>query len=98
MVTCLIGFMGILGFMGTITQSNRPWYSSLFPPSQVRLDVRPSAWYSSLFTHFPLPHREGRGGSLLLSQENIHYCIGICHRDVVITIHVGFLFIEVLDA
>ena len=98
MVTCLIGFMGILGFMGTITQSHRPWYSSLFPPSQVRLDVRPSAWYSSLFTHFPLPHREGRGGSLLLSQENIHYCIGICHRDVVITIHVGFLFIEVLDA
>ena len=79
MVTCLIGFMGILGFMGTITLSNRPWYSSLF-------------------THFPLPHREGRGGSLLLSQENIHYCIGICHRDVVITIHVGFLFIEVLDA
>ena len=30
MVTCLIGFMGILGFMGTITLSNRPWYSSLF--------------------------------------------------------------------
>ena len=38
MVTCLIGFMGILGFMGTITLSNRPWYSSLF-------------------THFPLPHK-----------------------------------------
>ena len=30
MVTCLIGFMGILCFMGTITLSNRPWYSSLF--------------------------------------------------------------------
>ena len=30
MVTCLIGFMGILGFMGTITLSNRPWCSSLF--------------------------------------------------------------------
>ena len=30
MVTCLIGFMGILGFMGTITLSNRPWYPSFF--------------------------------------------------------------------
>ena len=39
-------------------------FHSLPPPTQVRLDVRPSAWYSSLFTfHFPLPHREGRGGS-----------------------------------
>ena len=38
MVTCLIGFIGILGFMVTITLSNRPWYSSFFthfpPPSQ----------------------------------------------------------------
>ena len=54
MVTCLTGFMGILCFIGTIILSNRPLYSSLFTPSQVRLDVRPSAWYSSLFTfHFP---------------------------------------------
>ena len=71
MVTCLIGFMGILGFMGTITLSNRPWYSSFF-------------------THSPLPHRvalpretgekrsgggvktiEGRGGSLLLTLHHV---------------------------
>ena len=61
MVTCLIGFMGILGFMGTITLSNRPWYFSLFPPSQVRLDVRLSAWYSSLFTSPSLTGGDGVG-------------------------------------
>jgi len=64
MVTCLIGFMGILGFMGTITLSNRPWYSSLFTFHSERSEVTVPGTYKrrteavedimSLFTAFSL--------------------------------------------
>ncbi len=77
MVTCLIGFIGILGFMGTITLSNRPWYSSLF------------TFHSSLFT---------LSEAKLLSQENIHYLVGICHRYAAVTIYIGCIHVEVRDA
>ena len=74
MVTCLIGFMGILGFMGTITLSNRPWYSSLFTFHSKQSEAK------------------------LLSQEHIHYLVGISHGDCIVTIYIGCSHVEVHDA
>ena len=56
MVMCLIGFMGGMGTFHPVKPSMVFFtFHSLPPPTQVRLDVRPSAWYSSLFAfHFSL--------------------------------------------
>ena len=80
MVTCLIGFMGILGFMGTITLSSR----NQSPHRMVFF-----TFHSSLFT---------LSEAKLLSQENIHYLVGISHGDCIVTIYIGCSHVEVRDA
>ena len=96
MVTCLIGFMGILGFMGTITLSNRPWYSSLFTSPSLTGEAGCEAFRMVFFTfHFSL---FTLSEAKLLSQENIHYCVGISHRDTLVVVHISCSHVEVRDA
>ncbi len=33
-----------------------------------------------------------------LSQENIHYLVGICHGDCFVTIYIGCIHVDVRDA
>ena len=59
--------------------------------------VKPSMVFFTL--HFSLPPSlQGRAGRGLLSQENIHYSVGICHRDTLVVVHISCIHVEVRDA